>query len=87
MSVQVVLRELDNAPDGHMEVTLPPVAAGALVRRDLRVLLAAAEMDGLTVDWREEKGFLDSVFLIRMSGRNRLLASHLRQLVALGGGA
>lgn len=82
--IQSILRELDNRPDGQVKVTFPPVTAGALIRRDMRVLLAAAEMDGLDVVWWEEKGFLDSVFLIRMTGRGGLLAGHLRQMMTLG---
>jgi hypothetical protein len=81
--VQAILRKLDSEPEGRMEVKFPPVTAGVLVRRDFRVLLAAAEMDGLTVDWREAKGFLDSVFLIQMTGRGGLLARHLRRMMAL----
>lgn len=86
MSVYELLQQLDRAPGRRFEVKLPPVTTGLLIRRQFRVLLAAAELDGLDIVWREEKGLIDSVFLIRMTGPTDRIAHHLRQLVALGGG-
>lgn len=80
-----IVRELDQRRDTRVSVTLAPLEVGRFRRREVRTLLAVARFAGVNVTCHEERGLIESVFLIRMEGRASLLRRHLNRLVVLGG--
>lgn len=76
-----IVRALAAEPDREATVTLPYLVVGRLLCRDVRALLNAAELAGLSVTWREERGWLESVFSVRIVGRARLVRRYLNPLL------
>ena len=59
------------------------IEAGALTRRHVRAAFNLARIRGAEVDVREERGWLDSVFAVRMRGTTEQLRPSLLALAAL----
>ena len=78
-----IVTQLGDLGDSRMEVKLAPCEVGCLQRRNVRLLIAMAEMDGVNVDCHEDRGLLASVFLVKMTGPARLLRRHLTRLLIL----
>ena len=82
-AIDDIVRSLDRLDDAKVVVTLPTLTAGRFRRRNVRTFLAAAQLGGLDVAFHEERGWLDSVFVIRIEGQGWLIRRHLRRLLAL----
>lgn len=54
--------------DSVSELSVPMARVGALLRRDLRAAIRAAETLGAEVEWSGTKGLLDSMFTIKATG-------------------
>ena len=59
------------------------IEAGPLIRRHVRAAFNLARIRGAEVDVREERGWLDSVFAVRMRGTTEQLRPSLLALAAL----
>jgi hypothetical protein len=78
-----MIAEFGRHPGETATVRLPGMTAGLLVRRQVRAALNDARVRGAEVEVHEEKGWLDSVFSVRMRGTDRQLLPALWVLAAL----
>jgi hypothetical protein len=81
--MRTVLAKMECDPSIFARLNLDGLTAGALLRREVRQILKAAEMSGANVIWDEKRGLIESVFLIRMAGTGKQLAGPLRRLIQM----
>jgi hypothetical protein len=81
--MHLVLSKLEQDPGTFARLNLDGLTAGRLLRKEVRLALKAAEANGANVVWEEERGLIESVFLIRMAGTGAQLAGPLRTLVEM----
>ena len=70
-------------PGEMATVRFDHLEAGALIRRHVRAAFDRARIRGAEVEVREERGWLDSVFAVRMRGTTEQLRPSLLALAAL----
>jgi hypothetical protein len=74
-------------PDALAMITIDRFIVGGRIRRDVRAAIRAAEVRGASVMWGEERGWIDSVFYLRMSGTVDQICPMLQVFFSLAKGS
>jgi len=77
------LSRMRRNPTSEADLEIPYLPAGLLVRRHVRSILAAAKVAGAEVVYEEQRGWLNSVFAIRLRGESRQLEYPVARLMDL----
>lgn len=76
--IAAIIEKCYARPDDPVTYRFWDLRAGVLVRRGVRVWLHGLEARGMSVEWHEDKGLIDSAFSGVVKGTGRQLSRGLR---------